>query len=417
MASFNLIEQIAKNQSNELRQLQVQNATADNMNGTSDSAAEMVVYQPGEGLDTAAADGMLRVAPTPEEDCCIFSADKHFGGRQVQICHDGSHPLTVNLGAYNFAGEAESVTCGKNVRLNMCDAASLDGCSTRASQYGRIENPDLGWRISNRVVTVSLKPYTPRTYGAVTLFDQRGCSGQSSSFPYLREEGRTVYQNGDLDWRGIGTNQAASIMVPRGYVADLYTGANLSGQQQHIVGWQNEYGRMACVDLNEQQNDETESMVVKPIRQGQAVGYWENIHSLNGETKFTVEEGVTDEYGNTAEVWQKDMLGASMELGIEFWGNSFTTSLSADFEQGFRNTVTNTCSISTKRTVEYTCGQDDGQGHGLWQWMVRTHDNSIVAHTPHYACRSGNNIFNVAPSCPWNACANGDCTACKSGWN
>lgn len=282
MASFNLIEQIAKNQSNELRQLQDLNATADNMNGTSDSAAEMVVYQPGEGLDTAAADNMLRVTPTPEEDCCIFSADKHFGGRQVQICHDGSHPLTVNLGAYGFAGEAESVTCGKNVRLNMCDAASMDACSTRASQYGRIENPDLGWRISNRVVTVSLKPYTPRTYGAVTLFDLRGCSGQSASFPYLREEGRTVYQNGDLDWRGIGTNQAASIMVPRGYVADLYTGANLSGQQQHIVGWQNEYGRMACVDLSEQQNDETSSMVVAPIRQGQAVGYWENIHSLNG---------------------------------------------------------------------------------------------------------------------------------------
>ena len=47
MASFNLIEQIAKNQSNELRQLQTQrdlNAAAANMNGTSDSAAEMAVY-------------------------------------------------------------------------------------------------------------------------------------------------------------------------------------------------------------------------------------------------------------------------------------------------------------------------------------------------------------------------------------
>lgn len=193
------------------------------------------------------------MTPTPDADCCIFSADKHFGGRQIEICHDGSHPLAVNhLDAYNFVDEAESVTCGKNVRLNMCDRGGMEGCTTRASQYGRIENPDLGSRMSNRLVSVSLKPYTPRTYGAVTLFDLRGCSGQSASFPFLREEGRTVYQNGDLDWRGIGTNQAASIMVPRGYIADLYTGANLTGLHQHIVGWQNEYGRMACVDLNEQ---------------------------------------------------------------------------------------------------------------------------------------------------------------------
>ena len=130
-----------------------------------------------------------------------------------------------------------------------------------------------------------------------------------------------------------------------------------------------------------------------------------------------MEEGVTDEYGNSAETWQKDMLGASMELGMEFSGASFSESLSLEFEQGFRNTVTSTCAISSKRTIEYDCGRDDGQGHGLWQWMVRTEDGSIVAHTPHYICRSGNDIFNVAPACPWNACDNGECTRCKSGWN
>lgn len=71
----------------------------------------------------------------------------------------------------------------------------------------------------------------------------------------------------DLDDRDIGQDQASSIMVPFGYVAELYADYNFTGSQQNVVG--NQYmssGRMECISLNSALNNKLSSMKVRPIR-------------------------------------------------------------------------------------------------------------------------------------------------------
>ena len=71
----------------------------------------------------------------------------------------------------------------------------------------------------------------------------------------------------DLDDRDIGQDRASSIMVPFGYVAELYADYNFTGSHQKVVG--NQYmssGRMECISLNSALNDKLSSMKVRPIR-------------------------------------------------------------------------------------------------------------------------------------------------------
>ena len=111
------------------------------------------------------------------------------------------------------------------------------------------------------------------------------------------------------------------------------------------------------------------------------------------------------------------MMTASMELGLSFEGvGGLKESISAEFEYGFKRTVTDTTQIATTEQIQLQCGENDDQGHGLWQWVVRTADNSIMTHSRAAVCRHGAN-FNKSPSCPWNACIDGECTQCQSGWH
>ena len=206
-------------------------------------------------------------------------------------------------------------------------------------------------------------------------------------------------------------------MVPFGYVAELYADFNMTGTRQNVVGlYYTDSGAMNCVALDSGLNNLLSSMVVRPIRQGRSIGYWEPVYTVNTVFAYTVSAGITNNYGRVAETWERDMMNASMELGLEFEGvGGLTTSIASEYEYGFRRTVTETTQIAGSEKIELKCGEDDGQGHGLWQWKVRTEDGSIITHSRNAVCRHGSN-YNSPPNCPWNACADGECTLCSWGW-
>jgi len=84
-------------------------------------------------------------------------------------------------------------------------------------------------------------------------------------------------------------------MVPFGYVAELYADYNFTGSHQKVVGVDyNTSGRMECVALDSGLNNLLSSMIVRPIRQGNSVGFWEPVYTVNTSFSYTVTAGVTD---------------------------------------------------------------------------------------------------------------------------
>ena len=65
--------------------------------------------------------------------------------------------------------------------------------------------------------------------------------------------------------------------------------------------------------------------------------------------------------------------------------------------------------------VECSGAEGAAGGVGLWQFVVQSGDGSVATYTDHTVCRYGD-LYNVAPDCPWNACANGDCSVCRDAW-
>ena len=74
----------------------------------------------------------------------------------------------------------------------MCDNESWR-CAHQTSARSRINNPDIGVTMNDRLTSVTLAPYNVREHGAVTLFDQDGCMGDSAAFAFIGNEEKTVY--------------------------------------------------------------------------------------------------------------------------------------------------------------------------------------------------------------------------------
>ena len=104
-----------------------------------------------------------------------------------------------------------------------------------------------------------------------------------------------------------------------------------------------------------------------------------------------------------------------MELGFEFMGASTTFSIGASYEAGLVRDASAVATISQEMEYETTCSAEGQEGTGLWQWVVRTEDSSIIARGEHTVCKTGEG-FNIAPRCPWTACVDGQCRQCRAGW-
>lgn len=105
-----------------------------------------------------------------------------------------------------------------------------------------------------------------------------------------------------------------------------------------------------------------------------------------------------------------------MELGFEFMGAFDTTySIGASYEAELVSDASTVATMTQVVEHSLTCTADGQEGTGMWQWVVRTEDSSIIARGEHTVCKTGEG-YNVAPRCPWTACIDGQCRQCRAGW-
>jgi len=106
-----------------------------------------------------------------------------------------------------------------------------------------------------------------------------------------------------------------------------------------------------------------------------------------------------------------------VETGVKFDFFSSSVKMTGGYESQVKSETYH--SISKDTSIEYyiECSGDPGAegGVGLWQFVVSTSDGNLSTLTNHTVCRYGD-LYNVAPACPWNVCANGDCSVCKDDW-
>jgi len=210
----------------------------------------------GEGLDIdMPEEQMLGAVPVPGDDCCYLFDYENFGGEAKKVCHYGVAKYeALYESPWNFNDRTQSFSCGKNVKLSMCNHR-WDECDTRGSSSGRVKNADIGGLLENKLSSVKIEPYDMKGHGAVNLFRSQHCAGVQASFEYTGSEGNTVYTTWDLAQAGAGDDMISSVQVPSGYVLELYKLDGARDYMQKIVGSHDADGIMQCINLNSSVND------------------------------------------------------------------------------------------------------------------------------------------------------------------
>ncbi len=94
--------------------------------------------------------------------------------------------------------------------------------------------------------------------------------------------------------------------------------------------------------------------------------------------------------------------------------------VNAELSYEITNTVTDYSSNSETKKFSVACEfVEDAFATSIWQFVVVSPDGHEKIKTKHYMCRY-NEISNVAPVCPYNACDltidHFQCEVCKAGW-
>jgi len=167
----------------------------------------------------------------PPSNCCYLYVKDDFGGSDTRtFCHFGKERvISLRKDAYDFDNSLSSWYCGADTIVHFCamDFGEEGECvedrwnAKLSSAAGNIQNERIGGALHNGVSSLRLVPYDVVAAGAVTLFDENDCTGQSSMFQ--SNGGEFTYYSGDyFDQVGIQQDRAASVMIPEGYQVTLF---------------------------------------------------------------------------------------------------------------------------------------------------------------------------------------------------
>jgi len=208
--------------------------------------------------------GFTPMVQYPGDNCCTIYRDNYFGRSGARefnqdvddyrqtFCHSGAR-TAINLHETGWGDSMDSWFCGKNVWYDFCHNGVNDRCDSDYRKYagaGHMKNRKIREN-SNRTSTLILGPYDPRQIGAVTLFEDGGCSGNSGRFYWDPESGPsgTFYNEEDIIYGGLSNNTMSSMAVPAGYIVEVYNGHGFDEDMQRVVGsFINSGEEMICVD-------------------------------------------------------------------------------------------------------------------------------------------------------------------------
>ena len=181
--------------------------------------------------------GFKPLVDYPGDNCC-FLYDYYFfeyaGYRELQhnledkrrkICHDGTR-TEISMSSIDWENRTSSYVCGRNVWYDFCN----DDVGSNCTGYGRVNSGaghvfNYAVRYHNDAMSSAiLGPYDASDIGAVTVFEDGDCSGASGRFYWDPDSGEngTFYNTEDMMYAGLRDNSMHSIVVPKGYLVELY---------------------------------------------------------------------------------------------------------------------------------------------------------------------------------------------------
>lgn len=108
-----------------------------------------------------------------------------------------------------------------------------------------------------------------------------------------------------------------------------------------------------------------------------------------------------------------------MTLSVGFLGNGLDQTLGESYSNTVQTDIEDSYSHDLSIKIAFSCPEDPDDpsaGVGLWQWVVESSDGKSMTYSKHWVCRTGEGRYNKSPECPWNACKDGNCYECESGW-
>lgn len=174
---------------------------------------------------------------------------------------------------------------------------------------------------------------------------------------------------------------------------------------------------MSCINLDGYNNEVTSLIVHRTQSMGAAQGMWQSITG-SSSIEYQLQEGFTSTHTEYTSVQNQFTLSYEMSESINFVAGSEESKIGTSYSLAIQNDVEDTYQYETLQTIGFTCDdiEDPSEGVGLWQWVVKTSDGKTKTLTKHWVCRYGPGYYNKAPECPWNACIDGNCYECESGW-
>ena len=165
--------------------------------------------------------------------------------------------------------------CGEDIIYTFCSHDEED-CNSNdyASGAGALWNHDAG-RKHPQLTTAVVCPYDRKTKGALTMFAEEDCSGNSTRLFWKDNIEGGVYDHMHLFDAGYDNDTASAVVIPLGYSAVFYHHLAFGGAVENVFtleGRSDVGGLGVCQPLEEKHIDRTSS--VKVFAKAPAVGHW-----------------------------------------------------------------------------------------------------------------------------------------------
>lgn len=128
-----------------------------------------------------------------------------------------------------------------------------------------------------------LGPYNADELGAVTVYEDPDCHGQTSRFYWNPSDPLGgQYNREDMSFGGYRSKTMNSITVPEGYYVELYEWEGFGGSSEVVRGEyaESETEKLKCINVRQ---DRYRSMIIKKEIKGGIKGYWQGITSTESQ--------------------------------------------------------------------------------------------------------------------------------------
>lgn len=118
------------------------------------------------------------------------------------------------MGDYGFHDNISSYECGAYVSFDLCYNVSGD-CShgNGSTGAGHVRTSKAG--SNDNIDRVYLRSYDASSIGAVTMFANYDCKGDSGRFISPEDPAQTNWYNkSDMEYLNVGSDRISSVMIP-----------------------------------------------------------------------------------------------------------------------------------------------------------------------------------------------------------